>query len=293
MKLKTKMFNFIRLAFRYKWLEYIIIILIENKNFGFLFTKLPAQHNQYPKPSLRKRNLNNLNLKLDISNLNDWYLYFGFKDYSLQNFYSMIKSNEIVFDIGANIGATTLVFSKIIQQSGKVFSFEPHPGSFEKLKYHVEKNELSNVEIYQVGIGAEKSTQEIFTVNERNSGMNRILLNNKNDYLNGLKIDLITIDEFVMSNEIKEIGAIKIDVEGFEFEVLKGAKNTLKQFSPKLFIEIDSNNLKMNNCTPRIIFEFLENLDFELFYAKSFSKIQLENIKDEQFDIIAVKSKMN
>lgn len=145
-----------------------------------------------------------------------------------------LDSKSVVLDIGANIGNHTIYWGKITNVE-KVYSFEPIKSTFEKLKVNVEINNLENkVKIYNVGVGKVLSRANIDNYNATNCGASTIAI-----CPNG-NIEIITIDSLAIEDKIS---LIKIDTEGFELDVLKGAVETIKKHKPLIYVEIDSQNL--------------------------------------------------
>lgn len=137
---------------------------------------------------------------------------------------------KIIIDIGANIGNHTIYFSKICKAK-KVYSFEPQENIFEILSKNIQLNNLKNkIDAFNIGLAAKKSKGEILLEDKSNSGMAKINLNESG------KINLTTLDDVILSKEEK-ISLIKIDVEGMELNVLKGAQEILRRDHPLLYVE--------------------------------------------------------
>ena len=151
------------------------------------------------------------------------------------------KSVEfIIFDVGAHRGQSAKYFKKIYPEA-KIFSFEPSPSEFTKLNRQIIKKKLRNVEAFNIGIAdtsgtlnfyqsifSESSTFKLPNASSQHEKMkNRILLLGKSSILESINTIVSTLDDFVAHLGIQQINILKIDVEGFELEVIKGAKDLL------------------------------------------------------------------
>jgi FkbM family methyltransferase len=134
-----------------------------------------------------------------------------------------LKLGDVVVDIGANIGVITLSSSSFVGQGGIVYSFEPNPKTFEYLKGNVDENRFSNIRLYQLAVG-EKSAVTNFIDDSSDDLSNSISLENINSGNNPL-IQVQPLDE-IIPNSVR-IHLLKVDVEGFEIFVLKGAEKCL------------------------------------------------------------------
>lgn len=161
-----------------------------------------------------------------------------------EEFLNHIEEGNIVFDIGANVGYYTLLSSRNIGVKGKVFSFEPLVRNLSYLYRHVELNKLENVIILPVAC-SESSSFTTFSFG-RNEAQGYLVKNNwKGNFSFQLHtyVQTISIDEFVRnSGYIPHI--LKIDVEGAELLVLKGAKETFSSTKPKIFLSIHTAELE-------------------------------------------------
>jgi FkbM family methyltransferase len=139
-----------------------------------------------------------------------------------------VKPGMVVYDIGAQAGFYTLFFSKLVGETGRIFAFEPCPYSARFLLDHVRMNRLANVFVLQVAV-SERSGLTRMTV-DRGKMENR--LQNSADTILG--VAAVTIDECGLP--VPDI--IKLDVEGAESEVLKGAEKVLYKARPIVFVAV-------------------------------------------------------
>ena len=143
-----------------------------------------------------------------------------------------IQKGDIVIDIGANIGYYTLIFSKLVGNTGKVYAFEPDPTNFELLKKNIEVNGHTNVILEQKALSNKNGKMKL-ELNKENTAGHHLVLNNKN-INDSIEVDVVTLDDYFQEIGTK-IDFIKMDIEGGETNAILGMK--------KLF---DSNkNLKL------------------------------------------------
>ena len=149
--------------------------------------------------------------------------------YHLKDF---IKKDSVVIDAGANIGIFSAMAAKLYQQ-GMIYSFEPGRIAFKALKKNMSFYE--NVALYNSGLGEISGNARFMTGN--NTAANSVL-----DYEEGIdfatieNVKIDNIDNFVEANNLKRVDFVKIDTEGYEEKVIKGAKETIKKFSPVMAV---------------------------------------------------------
>lgn len=144
----------------------------------------------------------------------------------------------VIYDIGANIGNHTIYFSTKTNAQ-KIYSFEPMQLNYNALVSNVEKNSLTNVVPMKMALGAAFSQAYMEITKESNFGSAKVVDNPNIE--NGCETSICPIDEL----QLPVPDLVKIDVEGYEVEVLRGMKDTLKQADALVWIEVDDKNAEL------------------------------------------------
>lgn len=265
--------------------EFIQLQFTINKPYQGLLKLIPL-HTQFQKNSIREVNREGIRYRFDISDIVSWWNYYGFKEKEQVNLMEKIDKKMVVFDIGANIGTFSLPFGKKVGNEGTIYSFEPFLPTFKKLQHNLSLNEVSikNVKIFNLGIGKEAGTFKFELRDANNYGMNRVSKNGE------FEVNITTLDKFISDIQLQKIDWIKIDVEGFEYEVILGAKNLIKQFRPNFFIEINDENLRDQNSSAKDVILFFEQENFNIFSALDFKPITSnDNFENCHLDIFCLK----
>ncbi|MEJ5992832.1 FkbM family methyltransferase [Pedobacter sp. Du54] len=145
------------------------------------------------------------------------------------------KDTINIIDVGANIGSVSKELSYYFPNS-TIFAFEPINSTFTLLKDNTKLN--NNIKSFHCALGSIKENMEIL-INKENT-INSIKGQNYNpdNYSGSEEIKVIRLDEFAETENISRIGILKIDVEGFEFEVLEGCGNLLKGNIDCILLEV-------------------------------------------------------
>jgi len=183
-----------------------------------------------------------------------------YEEFETETVKKIIKTGDIVFDIGANIGYYTLIFAKLVGPSGKVFSFEPEPTNYELLKKNVKINDYTNVDFFCKAVSNLNQTTKLFLDKENNGGHS--LINTIEDRAS-IEIESIRIDDNFKN---QKIDFIKIDIEGFELEALKGMYELLQKLTNvKIMIEFNPYLLKKSKIEPEEYIQLLKSLGFTIY----------------------------
>ena len=188
----------------------------------------------------------------------------------LPEIFKHMRPGDVVIDCGAFIGDHTIAYAKRVGAKGTVFAFEPSKEAYECLEHNTKGEE--RVIIYNGGLGASLKKAAMSEI-DGNAGMNFLF----NDRSVAEEINIITID----SLNLPKLDFIKIDCEGYELEVLKGAVDTIKRLKPKMLIEINQMTLERAGLTREDIFTFLKDLGYK--YKNIYNG---QGLDDYQLDII-------
>ena len=160
-----------------------------------------------------------------------------------------VLPNHVIYDIGANRGYFTLAILSHTPNA-KIFAFEPNPEIITKLMANLDLNKArGQVRVIKYALGAEKGVSQ-FNIACSDSASSIIFTHAKNRG-NGVKsvmeIQVESIDNLVSKKRLPGPNHIKIDTEGFEADILDGAKNTIKKYRPYVYAEIHvEDGLKTN-----------------------------------------------
>ena len=144
-----------------------------------------------------------------------------------------LHRGDIVFDVGAFCGATAYFFSKTVGDEGRVFSFEPDPHNFLALQRNIASHRLRNVTAINKGLWS--TTTSLDFQAEGNLGSSVATRTGRRNSLR--RVSVLSLDDALDENCPTRLDFIKMDIEGAEVEVLKGAKRLWERFRPDLVIE--------------------------------------------------------
>ncbi|MDB2418972.1 FkbM family methyltransferase [Amylibacter sp.] len=189
-----------------------------------------------------------------------------------------VQSNSLYLDIGANVGTTTIPVA-LLHPNVMVHSFEPNPAINIKLKQHINMNAVNNVTVFDFGLSNKSSTSKFYfsSVKKGNHGTSSLRRNSDISSPAEMDIQLHTVDEHYQDSSIP-ISLIKIDVQGFEMEVLEGAQHTIKRFKPVILFEqedqyqVDPEIQKSQFCN------FFSCLGYEVFEIDKYDYRNLRNV---------------
>lgn len=188
----------------------------------------------------------------------------------------LLNPGDVFIDIGAYIdGWYTIIASKEVGKNGHVYSIEPMHHRL--LEDNVKLNKLNNVTISKVAISDKNGVAAFYDHNEASS-----LINFPVKPLHTTKVKTMALDSYVSKYKIKRIDLIKIDVEGAEMKVFKGATKTLKsKNAPKLLVEAGDAILKLGGSGLEELVKYLENMGYTPYSisADGFNKFKQTSTK--------------
>ena len=180
-------------------------------------------------------------------------------------FLENISSGDVVIDVGANIGDYALIACKKVGDSGKVLAFEPLSETFSILQRNLQLNEITYCVPFQKAVGEKPGIVNLYKSNASGTmGHLDSSLNGQN-LIKKHETEVVTIDDVLSSNHIENVHMMKVDVEGFEHEVLLGCLNSFKEKKiRKILCEIHFTYLKSKGKSEEIIYDLLRKYHFNI-----------------------------
>jgi FkbM family methyltransferase len=180
-----------------------------------------------------------------------------------------IKANlgegDTYMDIGGNIGVHALIAAKVVGEKGSVWAFEPHHQTMSILEKNIAENDFQNIHAFQCGIGAEKSQAVLYDNWSINKGASSTVI--KAEKSLAIEIEILPLDMIVQQYSLRP-KMLKMDVEGMELEVLKGASRTIEAYKPILIVEFSEDRAELPEGRKNL-FDYIQNLNaYELFKQK-------------------------
>ncbi len=201
-------------------------------------------------------------------------------------FTQCVKKGDVALDIGANIGINTIRLAKLVGDNGKVFSFEPVPYIISRFQENIKLNAIENVSLIPVALGSEDEELRIsFSENEENKGATS--LRNRDE--EGIMIKVRCGDKLLEENSISNVNFIKIDVEGFEWEVLQGLERTIEKYRPTLIVEWDIDYQNRADTDIDKWAKYIEMHSYELYQIKKYYLQKLSHITEAEDGNILLK----
>jgi FkbM family methyltransferase len=202
---------------------------------------------------------------------------------------TFVKEGDVCFDIGANIGAVSLMLSKKISKLGLCYAFEPGLVQFKRLLNNIKINNLQKT-IKPINIALSDSNNYLNWQEDSDNLGNASCTNVIGDQT--IKVKAKKLDDFVKKHKINKVDFIKIDVEGMEYEVLKGSIETIRKYKPIIYYET---RLEFEMGRKRkVLFELeklLISLGYELFSFKK-NKLEIVSYPNYKSNTIAIYKKV-
>ncbi len=196
-----------------------------------------------------------------------------YEEYETELMEKIVKTGDIVLDIGANIGYYTLLFAKLVGKEGKVFAFEPDPANFALLKKNIEANSYANVVLVNKGVADRTEKCKLYLSEDPGDHQ----MYDAHDGRKYIEVECTSIDDYFKNNRQK-IDFIKMDIQGAEFVAAQGMLRVLNNNpAVKVISEFWPAGLTKAGAPPRAY--------PELFLANGFS---LYEINESQKKLVPV-----
>ncbi len=171
----------------------------------------------------------------------------------------LLPKGAVVCDVGANFGYYSLVLAAFLKGNGRLFAFEPNPTTRIRLERNIALNDLGDViAVIPYALSDEPGTLRMTSIGASNTGGAYICRAGETE------IEVTTLDSICARQQLTRLDFVKIDVEGFEARVLRGADYCLRTFQPILLVELMSEQLERAGSTPAEVASLLRDYGYVL-----------------------------
>lgn len=170
---------------------------------------------------------------------------------------SVLRPGDIFVDIGANLGWYSFHAAPLVGPEGRVHAFEIDHRPLQCLTRTIAFNPDLPITLHRLAIG--DANGEVAFVEEKESGHSRLAPDNR-----GRRVPMRSLDALFATREMARFKALKIDVEGAELRVLRGARRLLEQHRPLVVCELVEANLRVLGGSPAEVVAFLKDLGYQV-----------------------------
>jgi len=172
------------------------------------------------------------------------------------------RGKSCVLDVGGHIGLVSLPVSEVLAEGGRVFTFEPAEANRRMLLEHVALNNATNIEVVSDLVGAEEKDDVEFFESAEPTGMNSVVIPKHHDSYSPARKRQITLDGFYSDHDLAT-DVVKIDVEGAELAVLRGAKEALHRHHPVIFLSVHPREIALLGESFKGLEDLIDEIGYE------------------------------
>jgi len=200
-----------------------------------------------------------------------------------------LKEGMTVLDIGAHHGFYTILASKKVGSSGRVIAFEPSPRERQRLLLHLKLNRCTNVKVEPFALAGQNGEAMLFVVDGRDTGCNSLRPPAVSEPTRTIPISTKTLDGYLENQGLNHVDFVKLDVEGAELEVLKGARHLLSRNSrPIIMVEVSDVRTEPWGYSAAAIFDFLSEQNYYWFSFAPEGELQPFIRREGYYNFVAV-----
>jgi FkbM family methyltransferase len=185
---------------------------------------------------------------------------------SVTFFKKHIYKGQVVIDVGAQIGLMAKLFADLVGENGRVYAFEPTPKTFTVLKKTISLNKQERIiKPIEAAISEKKGKASFSISNQDIDAANSLSDTNRQHQTHMISVDVLSLDEFVAEEAVSKVDFIKIDAEGAEYFVLKGARTILKEYRPIINLALHPKSMMALNSTLKQVYDFIMEENYAIY----------------------------
>ncbi len=218
-------------------------------------------------------------------------IYTQLPEYNEQEFmYQYVEPSDTIIDIGAHIGSETILLASKLGKKGKIFSFEPTPSTFAELQQNISINTFSSqVYLEQLVVSRSNSIAKFYLgeTSETNSL-------GEDPNAKSITLQCVTLDRYALKKHIKHINLLKVDVEGFESDIMQGARKLLQNHQIDcMVIEINSRGSTIDAKNHHLINDLTNRYNYDLYLVNESQQLIPYRFLDQVHNLIAISPKLS
>lgn len=173
-----------------------------------------------------------------------------------------LEAGDRFVDVGGNIGMISLLGARAVGPTGRVDTFEPNPTCLKRLHRVIELNELDWIDLHPFGL-SDKREHLTLTVSDEHTGVGTFapMDSSEHNVTDRIELELLRGDTRLLQNE-QPVKLLKLDVEGFELNALRGLRGVLERDHPTLITELIEEQLRRAGASSAEVFDFLQGLGY-------------------------------
>lgn len=230
---------------------------------GWVYDRLlPNARGDWDRPRIRARF--GVKFECDLRDKLAREIYFtGFVRRDCRVLRRLVKPGDVILDVGANIGYFSLLFANWLRGRGEIHAFEPFPGTVERFRRNLALNPGLErlVFLHETAMSDFVGSIAMSAPDGGNSGCNYLSTGGEGH------VGVTTLDAFVEEQGLLRIDLIKIDVEGSEAALLRGARKTMERLRPLVMIEVNAGTLRRFRQTAADVVSLLGRYRYRMAYA--------------------------
>lgn len=205
--------------------------------------------------------------------------------------HKMLKPGMVFVDVGANIGLYSVIAAKLVGEKGQVYSFEPASETYNRLQLNISHNKCNNVVPLKMAISEDIGVASMKVVGDGYSAWSSLgnTIEGKEVVLQD--VQTVSLDSIAHEyNLLGNIDLIKIDVEGWERNVLTGARMVMSESkAPIMMVEFTEENANRNGVSCAELYRFIKECDYELYrYVLESNTLEMLDESDHYYYMNAI-----